>query len=285
MSVSIAYTQWRARLRNYVSGRETLLNSLRLLRYGLIQGPWHPWLVRWRQAHDANPPFPATERSLFTPLDLPAVIGRIREDAFAPGLVLPRSLVDEIEGFARILGDTRINNPHLDYAPIHRLAHDPQIAAVARGYLGAEPILFRTQLYWTFPRADAEGRMRAAAEGGRFHYDIADSRALTVFVYLTDVDEDCGPHVVVVGTHGKRSMWRSMNRFISDEDVERRFRDRVRVVTGPRGTAWFEDITCYHRQAPAAKTRLMLIMTYTLHRRPVAGDLPSRGGQARAVLP
>jgi hypothetical protein len=34
-----------------------------------------------------------------------------------------------------------------------------------------------------------------------FHYDALDFKSLTVFIYLTDVDASCGPHVLIKNTH------------------------------------------------------------------------------------
>src|SRR6185503_7652798 len=149
------------------------------------------------------------------------------------------------------------------------------IVAVAREFLGTEPILCASNLYWTIPPADADGQRAAAAEGGRFHYDLIDVKALTVFVYLTDVDLDCGPHVVIEGTQGPKRRLRKFDRFLADREVERHYADRLRVITGRRGTGWFEDITCYHRQEAARTVRLMISINYSLRRPPLSRERPS----------
>jgi len=111
----------------------------------------------------------------------------------------------------------------------------------------------------------------APAEDGLFHYDLVDIKALTVFVYLTDVDEDSNPHVVIPGTQTRRTPAQILRRSLSDREAERRFAGRMRTITGPRGTGWFEDITTYHKQAGGGKVRLMLTLLYSLHRRPMPG--------------
>lgn len=273
MAVSLSYSAARTRLRHYVNDREALLGVLRGIRYGLIQGPWHPWLVRFRQFTSSAQPLPAGAATGFSTIDVEEAVDQLNRDAYTDPALLDGPRVDELVALADGIGDRRLDNPHLDGGPVLRLALDPQIVAVARRYLGAEPILFRTQLYWTLPRPDAAACLDAAAEHGRFHYDISDSRSVTVFVYLSDVDEECGPHVVLRGTHGRRGLLRGLSRFITEEEIARRYPGRLHMITGRRGTAWFEDITCYHRQAPALRPRLMLSVIYTLHRRPVAGDL------------
>jgi hypothetical protein len=97
-----------------------------------------------------------------------------------------------------------------------------------------------------------------------------------VFVYLTDVEPDCGPHIVVRGTQTRRTPSQILRRFVTDDEIQRHHRDRVLTVTGHRGTGWFEDITCYHKQAPAERVRGMMYLTYSLHRKNVGRGRPAR---------
>lgn len=269
MEVALRYSALRARLRNYVGNRETLLEYFRMLRYALLQGPWQPLVIRYYQAHNPNPPLPVCTDTMFEGLDVDQAVERLRSDAFAPGFIVPEDVVDGAVAYARKLGVKRSDDPHLYCEAAHRIAHDPTLVAVARRYLKAEPILNSSKLYWTIPPADRQGQMNAAAERGRFHYDLADVKSLAIFVYLSDVDEDCGPHIVIPGTQGRKSPARIVNRFLEEGEARRRYGDRIRVVTGKRGTGWFEDIACYHKQDAARKSRLMMSIIYSLHRPPL----------------
>jgi len=273
MALSLRYSELRARLRNYLSDKQTPLDHARILRYALLQGPWQPWLVRYYQSHGHNPPLPVCPESLFAPLEVEEVIERLNADAYAPGFLVPADEVERIVAYARKVGVKRSDDPHRFCDAACRIACDPQIVDVARRYLETEPILHSSKLYWTVPPAgDREGQAMAAAEGARFHYDLADLKALTVFVYLTDVEADCGPHVVIRGTQRRRSPAQIFKRFLDDDEVKRRYADRLHVVTGSRGTGWFEDICCYHKQAAGEKVRLMLSIIYSLHRPPLADE-------------
>jgi hypothetical protein len=269
VELSLRYSTVRAQLRRAVANRERPLNVLRMLRYALLQGPWRPWLVRHYQTHERRPALPVHAESLIEGLDVDATLRRLDDEAYAMGFVVPPSIVDAITAFGRAAGRKRIDLPHLECEAVRRIAHDPVIVEVARRFLGAEPMLCDSKLQWTMPPADAAGRQRAANEGGLFHYDVADVRALTVFIYLTDVDERCGPHIVIRGTQERRTFSQIFRRFISDEYAQRRYGDRITVITGPRGLGWFEDIACYHKQAPGEQVRLLLTLIYTLHRRPL----------------
>jgi len=265
----------RARLRAYAAGREHLLTALRMLRYGMLQGPWQEWLVHHHQRHGHNPPLGSADETMFRTLEAPSCARVLRSRGWGGSFVAPDTIVEEIARYARALGVKRSDDPHLFCRAANRLARDPAIVAVAREFLGAEPILCASNLYWTIPPADADGQRAAAAEGGRFHYDLIDVKALTVFVYLTDVDLDCGPHVVIEGTQGPKRRLRKFDRFLADREVERHYADRLRVITGRRGTGWFEDITCYHRQEAARTVRLMISINYSLRRPPLSRERPS----------
>lgn len=266
MEHSLTYPAVRARLRTWLSDHPHLLDAFRVARCMLLQGPWQPWLIRRYRTQGVNPPLPVNAQTLFPEFASGEAVGALRRDAYAPGFVVPAALVDEIAAYARAVGGKRIDRPEEACEAVRVLAHDPAIVDVARGYLGAEPVFLKSQIYWTIPAGNAIGNAMAAAEGGRFHYDIPDIQALTLFIYLTDVDEDSGPHVVIKGTQRRRTPREILSRFITDEYAARRWPDRIHTITGPRGTAWFEDITCYHKQAPAAKVRGMIYLIYSLHR-------------------
>jgi hypothetical protein len=270
MKPGLVYATLRRHLRDSITHRDAVLEAFRTVRYLTVQGPWQPLVVRWHRAFGHNPPFPATESSMLPPLDVESTVRGLQRDAYASGFRVAGETVDEIVSFVRADGRRRLEDPHHDCPAVNRIVHDPALAAVARGYLGAEPVLTETRINWTLPFPDEQGRVWLTADGGRFHYDLADVKALSVFVYLTDVDPDCGPHVVVRGTQRRRTPAQILRRFLDDETVARRYGDRVHTILGPRGTGWFEDITTYHKQAIGTKVRLILTAIYSLRRGPRA---------------
>jgi hypothetical protein len=283
MSQTSGYTSLRARLRVRLNHRETLLGWFRVLRYVLVQGPWRPWLVRYYAARNSNPPLSAPGPTLLDGVDAAAAARELDGAAYTRRFELPRDLVAGVVEWVRDIEAKRIDDPHVDCPGVTRIAHDPRAVEVARRFLGAEPVLFTSKIYWTTPRRDAAGALRGAAENGQFHYDLADVKAVTLFVYLTDVDEECGPHVVIPGTQRRVTPGQILRRTITEDYVRRHYADRVVPITGPRGTGWFEDITCYHKQAVGSKVRLMLSIIYSLHRRPLE-DLemrPASGSDSR----
>jgi hypothetical protein len=58
-----------------------------------------------------------------------------------------------------------------------------------------KPTISALGLRWSFPVPGQSSALQM------FHRDSEDWRYLKVLVYLTDVDEDAGPHVYLHGSH------------------------------------------------------------------------------------
>jgi hypothetical protein len=167
----------------------------------------------------------------------------------------------------------RHDDPHRRCRAVWRVAHDPQALAVARHYLGADPIVHNSVIWRTRGIGDASHFSHMHIF--RFHFDVADIKSLVLFVYLTDVDETSGPHVVIRGTHRRKSLWATLKLYLDDAIAQQRFGRRIDQITGARGTAFFEEQTAYHKQLMPKRPRTMLRITYTLARRSAAAPEPA----------
>jgi hypothetical protein len=150
-------------------------------------------------------------------------------------------------------------NPHLTYQPLRALALDDRLVAVARQYLGCQPILHSSQIWLLHPPAAAAAR---SAEYG-WHYDIDDFRFLKVFFYLSDTRTTRGQHMLVAASHRDMRPHRLMHRRATDGDVHARYpADRILEMEGKSGEGFFEDTWLYHRATPPSATRYMLQIEY-----------------------
>ena len=134
----------------------------------------------------------------------------------------------------------------------------PEILGVASRYLGCKPTISSLGVRWSFP-----------PEGGGettqcFHRDLDDWRSLKLFVYLTDVDAEGGPHVYAAGSHLTAAGLRAQ--LYAQPMVERRFgTENLWTMTGPRGTTFMADVHGIHRGVPPRhKPRLILQAQYSL---------------------
>jgi ectoine hydroxylase-related dioxygenase (phytanoyl-CoA dioxygenase family) len=150
-----------------------------------------------------------------------------------------------------------------------RLANHPDVLSVVEGWLGARP----TALFTAWWSIATDG---PAEHAQLFHRDKDDWRFVKLFVYLTDVDDQSGPHVYVPGSHRPLRGEFSGQRRYQDEEVEREYgKDATRLFTGARGTAFLENTYGLHKGLPPRRgERLIFQVTYSLFPLLYAPDQP-----------
>lgn len=164
--------------------------------------------------------------------------------------------VDSVPDDARI-GDYELKDiiacPH-----ILELANSASLLRLASHYIGCKPTLSALGMRWSFPGSAADSILQA------FHRDSDDWRFVKIFVYLTDVDADSGPHVYVRGSHLAKTSLRAHS--YSDESVERAHGvDSIVNVIGPAGFGFAADTSGIHKGAvPLRHARCLLQLQYSL---------------------
>lgn len=122
---------------------------------------------------------------------------------------------------------------------------DRSLFEIARRYLGGEPVQDLVAMWWS---AAVRSTDRGAADAAQqFHFDLDRLRFLKVFVFLTDVDEEHGPHVYVRGTHRSAPQRFRADGRHPDEEVLPAFGDDVCSISGPRGTVFLADTRGLHK--------------------------------------
>jgi len=176
-----------------------------------------------------------------------------RPAACAPVTASSRGVSSAVYGLATILAC-----PHLLEVMNH-----PGLLEIAAGFLGCKPTISGAGLRWSFATGGPDSEVQ------KFHRDAEDWKILRLFVYLTDVFADCGPHQFVQGSH--KTAGRLRLRPYSDQDIDQRFGgDRVLTVSGPRGTAFMGDMWGVHRgMPPTGRPRLLFSCTYTMTGTPI----------------
>lgn len=141
------------------------------------------------------------------------------------------------------------------------LIADPSLRAVAADYLGCEPVWSLTALWWSLPWPGGPSTEIAQL----FHEDRDHPAFLKFFLYLSDVDEDHGPHVYVRGSHDDRRPALRADRRFSDEEVARHYgADDLVTVCGPRGTLFAADTKGLHKGLPpVAGSRLVFQLEFS----------------------
>ena len=200
-------------VRNFLHTKRWLLRGSQAIRGSLMYGPLRQHAVRYYQRRKQNPPLQVDGRELFPGLEVDSVVNSLSDKGYAEGVKVPTEYVDQIIQYCENTGLKLYWNPHKECDAIDHIARNWKVLKIARQYLGTEPILWATQIKWSYGDAVQKPkplRFRHIEppeyDGNAFHYDRFDFKSLTLFIYLTDVvDPSSGPHVVIERTHANKS--------------------------------------------------------------------------------
>jgi hypothetical protein len=141
---------------------------------------------------------------------------------------------------------------------ILELANRPSLLRFAARHLECKPTISALVLRWSFPSNEPGVGVQS------FHRDSDDWRFVKICVYLTDVDEECGPHVYVRGSHLTAPSIR-LRRFSNDEIARRYGPESIVAVTGASGFGFAVNTQGIHKgMVPLKRPRLMLQIQYSL---------------------
>src|SRR5262245_18342539 len=211
--------------RNYLYNKHRLLRLARIVRAYVILGPLRNAFVRYYQKFSTNEPIRTGPSPVFSDVDVEELVHTIDKVGYVKLGNLPEEHVAQILTYCESSNLPEYWNPHRNCEPVDRIARNSTIVAVVRKYLGAEPILWLTQLRWSFVSPDHPGKSLERNPGQYdfydFHYDAHDFKSLTAFVYLTDVDRDSGPHMIIPGSHRNKTV-RELARISLRDDVAKK---------------------------------------------------------------
>jgi len=144
------------------------------------------------------------------------------------------------------------------------LASEPLFLSVAADYLGTIPKLDPSGAWWTVASKDRDDSLAQD-----YHFDMDTIRWLKVFVYLSDVDPQHGPHCFMEGTHRSGTIpfalrGKGYSR-LTDEEVFTHLPRRNEIkFHGAKGTVIFEDTRGLHKGQPVLEgSRLMLQLQFS----------------------
>jgi hypothetical protein len=144
---------------------------------------------------------------------------------------------------------------------ISNLVFNPNFIALAQNFLGAPPVHTQVNAWWSVAYSQDREHLSAAAQ--KFHQDRDFIKFLKIFIYLTDVDADSGPHEFIAGSNVDYAAfygpYRASKRRTDEELLARYGRERLRSFTAPRGSVLIEDTSGYHKGAPVRSGHRMLL--------------------------
>ncbi|MDW3175946.1 MAG: phytanoyl-CoA dioxygenase family protein [Acidimicrobiia bacterium] len=254
---------------------------------------------------------------LFPSLDVDETVATLDRDGVCTGLQLPQNIVDRFVEYAStnvMRGDGQnlwgftldekdraeqevgrrfgfANFLHLDeeLPLIAEVGSDPKLQQIAAEYFGTTPMHVISRLWWNFAVPDETsqpGEVRRIAS--YFHHDKDGYAGLRLFFYLTDVDASAGPHVVVPGSHRKKSVRQILSIAKRSDDAIAGFygSDALTAITGRAGSGFLEDPFCFHKgTAPTTTDRLILELQFATTRYSVFDKAPDRSELATIFEP
>ena len=155
-------------------------------------------------------------------------------------------------------------NPHLENKFIKEILLNEKLISVIKNYLGVDPVLEWSQIYWSLPFRDKNGNILSPPNNEfGYHYDIDGFKFLKVFFYLTDVTGNNGPHVFIKKS-GEKTLYKALNRRLNDEEIENKFGKQKIVITGLKGSGFIEDTSFYHKGTNPIEERGILTCLYNI---------------------
>jgi hypothetical protein len=153
----------------------------------------------------------------------------------------------------------------LNHVDVQALLADQSLLALAQSYLGSRPRADVLSMWW-HTNFNASPDSEAAQF---YHFDLDRIKWFKVFIYLTDVGPQEGPHKFIEGSHRTGGIPQSMLRRgyvrLSDEEVLGHFgSEREIEFSAPRGTVIVEDTRGLHKgKAVSGSSRLVLQLQFS----------------------
>jgi hypothetical protein len=196
-------------------------------------------------------------------LDAASVVSAVRSEGVCVVGQLPEELLNSIRRVTDELPAGEYARFHEANRDVRELVNDEVVLSVLRTFFRAEPELLECTVVVHRAEDDA---LKPKNSQRYYHFDYAGWDSLNLFVYLSDVEGDSGAHEIVVGTHRRRRVRDAIRPWIPDEEIERRFEGRIRRITGPAGTMFFENTEAFHRRLRMKRRRVILNVLFASHR-------------------
>jgi len=142
--------------------------------------------------------------------------------------------------------------------PILKLANDPSILNIVASFLGAQPTISNVNMWWSYSGHNE------AEQAQNFHRDFDDIKFCKLFIYLTDVEKENGPHVFVKGSSNQSKLLK-IKRY-TDSQIEEAFGpENILEFVRPKGSMFLVDTYGFHKGLlPQKGNRLILQIQYSL---------------------
>lgn len=142
----------------------------------------------------------------------------------------------------------------IEHGLIQSLIADNTFFAIAQEYFGCIPVFDFCTMWWSSDflsknYLDDENKafFHMSQVAQLYHFDMDRTKFLKVFIYLTDVNDDNGPHVYVKSSNTHKPYDLLRDGRISDEEIEFYYKNDIIEMKGKKGTVFIEDTSGFHK--------------------------------------
>ena len=160
------------------------------------------------------------------------------------------------QNISRFTGSVDLNKESV----LRNILFSDTIMEFARAYLNCNNFSVNATFFVSNPLHITEQEKYRNAQ--YFHWDNDFRKFFKVYIYLTDVDSDSGPHIYIPGTHKNKLPEYKLCRLYPDSKVYADY-PNPKVFTGKAGSLFMVDSYGLHKgETPKSKSRLMLNVHY-----------------------
>jgi hypothetical protein len=163
---------------------------------------------------------------------------------------LKKNKISRVTGFIDLNKETVIKN----------LLTSKPFLSLASNYLNTNQVSISAAFFISNPVEISESEKYANAQ--YFHWDNDFTKFLKLYIYLSDVDLESGPHIFIPYTHKKKLFQHRLCRLYSDSSILTSYNEVIKFI-GKKGSIFFVDSYGLHKgETPKANSRLIINVHY-----------------------
>ena len=253
------------RFRKLVRRNKRIEKAFRSLRAVVHFGPWRTVahaLIRKHRPAMVEPSSGTIPDLVLGGVSGAQVVNAIKQDGYCVAGPLPSDLLRSLRDLTDSLPVGEYTHADQASQAIAALVHHESVRGILRRFFQCEPVLLECSIvvHEVFKPGVIDD------QSFDFHFDFAGWQSLNLFIYLTEVTPQTGPHIVIRGTHHGKSVADSWRLRIPLAECERRYGDQIHTLIGPPGTMIFENTEAFHRRGAVGGRRVILNVIYSSHR-------------------
>lgn len=138
---------------------------------------------------------------------------------------------------------------------VQNILTDKSILKISQDFLGSKPIIDLISMWWS----TCFSKEASSEIAQLYHFDMERIKFIKFFIYLTDVDEQTGPHCYVKGSTKNIPLSVRKDGRIDDREIENAYnKEDLLEICGEKGTILAVDTSGFHKGKKLEKNDRLL---------------------------